>query len=587
VALTIVLALQAPYVPAPQRGLGAAPVAGEPLWSFVAESLIPLLNVLERLEREEVPAPLSLAVSPLLCEMLADREAPGAFGKYLQHQAGCARAHAARFASLDQDALRLNAAGWEAWYRNLERDFSEVYNSDVLGALRGLQDRGRVEMLAMPATGTPLALLAHDSSRHAQLALAVESFKRHFGRAPRGLWTSHGIEHGALPSDSPQQAAHPHEQREQSARAAEHLARLIASHGFEYVVEGAPTIVGAHAWRDGGTRYLLSALPWLADALGDAGDEESVARGEQAGGHSLVLLGPLLCLRPHPTLAEQAWHAAGYAGEERFLSAARRQHPGALRLWRNTADNAPLSLLEPHEAPGAPAICEAQAAHWLDRVHEAGANRVSDASEGSGAGSSLCVALEAALLGSRWFEGHGWLGRVLRRAQTDPRFDLRFASDSATLAALQIEPPSDNEAPTAVPTATAGGATLWRNPRNAAFWAEEAECEAALEGWARDCAGSPNPKLRAILDQSARTLLLIQSADWPLALAALPPRPEHAEDVHARVAAYIEDFRFLLAIAATVESGAFMSEGQRARLELLCERDDVFAEFSFALWSRG
>ncbi len=556
VDLALVLALHTPYVPAPHRHSGEPNPLGDALWAWVSECLVPLLNVLERLQREQAEAPLSLAVSPLACEMLADIEFAPAYLKYLERQAANARLHAALLAARGQDSYRDLAAFWEGWYQTAERDFRESYALDLLGALRDFQSRGRIELLAMPATLAPLPLLARDSSVQAQLNTAVEAFKKHFGRSPRGLYTCHGLERSDEPHAEP------------NTQAKRQVAALIAAAGFEYVVEGAPTTRPGDVERDGGTRYETQRLPWLRDVL-PAASREELAQSEPA----LQLRGSLACVRPHAEAAEQAWHPAGYAGEERFLSSSRRCFPGGLRLWRNTGAQASLSRLEPYEAPGTAAICEAQAAHWLDRVHERAA-----ASSSPG----LCVAFDAALLGSRWFEGHAWLGRVLKHAGSDNRFQLRLASHALTLDSLAAQA---GAAGAAVQREEAGaGATAWRNRRNEALWPEVHECEAALEEWASSCAGTPNPKLREILNQCARELLLIQSGDWPLLLASASPEPEREEDVRLLLAAHLEAFRYLISIAATVARGDFMSEGQRAYLDAARARDDVFAGISFAAW---
>jgi len=549
--LALVLSLHTPYVAAPHRRSGETNAMGDALWAWVSESLVPLLNVIERLEREQVEAPLSLAISPLACEMLADIEAAPAYLKYLERQAEAARTHAQLFAERGQEMQRDGCAFWEAWYQDAERDFSDRYAQDLLGALRDFQSRERIELLATPATLAPLPLLALGSSVQAQLDLAVETFNKYFGRTPRGLWTCHGLEAPGAPGIA--------------------VARPIAAAGFEYVIEGAPTTWAQETGQDGGTRYEMERLPWLRGVLLPIERE-----GLPGGDFAPRLEGALLRLRPHAAASEQAWHAAGYAGEERFLCSMRRQQPGALRLWRNTAEGTPLSRLEPYEPLGTPLVCEAQAAHWLDRLSEWA---------GESGQRRPCVALDAALLGARWFEGHAWLARALKHASTDARFQLRFASHALTLGCL------DSLAVAGEPDAAGAsrlaneGPTLWRNERSAQMWAEVHECEGVLQEWARAQAGTPNPKLREILNQCARELLLIQSGDWPLLLAALPPQPEREDDARSQLAAHLESFRGLIAIAATVERGEFMSEGQRAFLDDLLARDDLFPAASFTAWA--
>lgn len=554
--LALVLALHAPYVDAPHRHLTEPNALGDALWAWVSESLVPLLNALERLEREQVEAPLSLAISPVLCEMLADIEFAPGYLKYLERQAANARGHAQLFASRGQDLYRDMAAFWEAWYQDAERDFRESYALDLLGALRDFQSRGRIELLAMPATVAPLPLLARDASVQAQLAVAVEAFKQHFGRAPRGLWTCRGLERAEEPR----------------AQGSHKIAKRIAAAGFDYVVEGEATTSPSEVERDGGTRYQAHRLPWLLDVL-----PSIECRGLPTDESALQLRGSLGCVRAHAAASEQAWHPSGYAGEERFLCSSRRCFPGGLRLWRNTREGTSSSRLEAYQSSGTSAICEAQAAHWLDRLHEWAAQSNSR---------QQCVAFDATLFGSLWFEGHAWLARVLKHAAQDTRFRLRLASHALTLDSLAAQSGAEAVAQAEEP---GSGATVWCNRRNAQLWPEVHSCEVTMEEWAVSCAGTPNPKLREILNQCARELLLIQSSDWPLLLASAPPQPERErereQDARSRLAEHLEAFRHLISIAATVQQGEFLSEGQRAYLDALRTRDDVFPHIAFTLWA--
>ena len=66
--------------------------------------------------------------------------------------------------------------------------FIGQFSRDILGAFRLLQDEGFVEILTSAATHAYLPLLANDSSIRAQLRLGINSYQRHFGRLPRGIW---------------------------------------------------------------------------------------------------------------------------------------------------------------------------------------------------------------------------------------------------------------------------------------------------------------------------------------------------------------------------------------------------------------
>src|SRR5207247_1680831 len=57
-----------------------------------------------------------------------------------------------------------------------------------LGTFAELQRGGHVQMITGAATHGYRPLLGRDESIHLQLRTAVETHRRHFGQAPRGIW---------------------------------------------------------------------------------------------------------------------------------------------------------------------------------------------------------------------------------------------------------------------------------------------------------------------------------------------------------------------------------------------------------------
>lgn len=546
-SLSIAIHAHAPYVPATARRQAESTLS-DAWFAFVAETMLPLLNTLQRLRENDIEAPIAVGISPIVCEMLGDLHLPVAFEKYLHRHIERSRAHERELAARGQTVLAQNALFWENWYQTAERDFEEKFNSDLLGALRSLHDAGTIELFTTPATEAFLPYLSRESAINAQLAVAVENFKKHFGSRPRGIW---------LPSDW----------RRPNDGPVPRLARLLKENGFEYAVAGAPTTRD-----DSATRYFCAQSPLLRALL----EHDAHALPQQKVG--VTMCDAIAVVQPHAALSEQVWSRAGYAGDARFLHGERRVEPGGLRLWRITHEDTSVDLsparCEPYDAMGNMAICEAQAAHWLER---AGAW----ANEANG---PLCAAFEAAFFGRHWFEGPQWLFRVLKRASGDENINLQFVSQSSTLENLLG---SEGDALEPLDEGAEVDVSLWLNPQTEWLWPEIADCEARLDELARAHAQTQNPKLREVLNQAARELLLIQSGDWPHALSlGAGLHRESSQHGANRFAEHLDAFECLCSMARTVASGEFLGEGQRAYLDALCDADNIFSEIDFALWAK-
>ena len=88
------------------------------------------------------------------------------------------------------------------YVRNLSASldlWNNKYQRNLINAFRHLQDEGVLEIITCGATHGFLPLISTVESRRAQINIAVNNYKKHFGRQPRGIWLpecayEHGIE---------------------------------------------------------------------------------------------------------------------------------------------------------------------------------------------------------------------------------------------------------------------------------------------------------------------------------------------------------------------------------------------------------
>jgi 1,4-alpha-glucan branching enzyme len=169
-ALAIVLHTHMPYV----EGFGTWPFGEEWLWEAVASSYLPLLDLLD------LGAPLTLSLTPVLCDQLEAAGVPERFVRFVEE---------VRRRTHDQDAAGLLAGGHPDLAREVERA-----RGDYDAAVEGLERRGgdllgsfsRHAQWASAATHAVLPLLATDAGVHLQVDSGVSAHRRRFGDDWRG-----------------------------------------------------------------------------------------------------------------------------------------------------------------------------------------------------------------------------------------------------------------------------------------------------------------------------------------------------------------------------------------------------------------
>jgi 1,4-alpha-glucan branching enzyme len=173
--LALVLHTHMPYV----EGHGTWPFGEEWLWEAIATSYLPLLDVLEK---AGAPTPLTLSLTPVLCDQL---EAPGAIERCMRFLRETRRETHAR------DIAGCREAGREDYARELERaaqDYERALSSlegmdgDLLGAL------APHAAWTSAATHAVLPLLATDAGVRLQVETGIAAHRARFGGWAGGFW---------------------------------------------------------------------------------------------------------------------------------------------------------------------------------------------------------------------------------------------------------------------------------------------------------------------------------------------------------------------------------------------------------------
>src|SRR5580658_1404539 len=86
------------------RKAGMWPFGEESVYECMAETYIPLLNIIDELQRDGIKANLTIGMTPVLVEQLADEHINENFLKYLDTRIESARSDQKRFRARGEEA---------------------------------------------------------------------------------------------------------------------------------------------------------------------------------------------------------------------------------------------------------------------------------------------------------------------------------------------------------------------------------------------------------------------------------------------------------------------------------------------------
>ena len=464
----MVLHAHLPYVKHPEHEFFI-----EENWFFeaITETYIPLLDVFDRLFSDGIASPVTFSLSPPLIEMMNDNLLQSRYVRYLEQRIELARSEVKRTRSNAE--FHDTALMYLDRFLKIKHLYENRYAGDLVGAFADLQNQGRIEIITTAATHGFLPHLSeHENSVQAQLAIAAEHYLQTFGRPPSGLWLPEcgyytGLDH------------------------------LVRKAGFDYffldahgVIFGKPTPHCGH----------YNAITTHA--------------GTAAFGRD-------------PFSANQVWSSHnGYPGDfdyrdfhrdigfELPLETVRSYiHPDGIRTqtglkyYRITEDSGK-GIKKPYQRITAVSKAKLHAEHFVNHVLK---DRCVLSCSSNTAPPVITSAYDAELFGHWWFEGPQWLEFVYRK----------LASDSGNLrpvtAGAYLQQYGDNLLkllPAPSSWGEGGYGAMWLDHSN--HWIHPLLQDAAVR--MTELANKhPNAtgKVRNILNQAARELLLAQSSDWP------------------------------------------------------------------------
>jgi 1,4-alpha-glucan branching enzyme len=536
---TFVLHSHLPYA----RQAGRWPHGEEWLHEAAAETYVPLLDALYRLRAEQIPFKLTISLTPILLEQLADADIQANFSAYLHDRIEAARGDVLRFEQEPSETFAELARYYLDWYEHTREQFENTYRFDLVSAFKVLQDEGYIEIITCAATHAYLPLLDRDESINLQLATAIHAYERHFGRKPRAIWL-------------PECAYRPAYMREDGT-VRHGLEDFLQADGIElffaetHMIEGGRP-VGVAAGEVSGPygdvmrRYLVP----FSDV--EPSQPATTFHPYLVGESSVAVIG-----RNNKT-GLQVWSADwGYPGDFDYREFHKKDSISGLQYWRVTGAGVGLDRKEPYNPDWAAGKVERHANHFAHLVR----SELEKFAQETGEPGLISANFDTELFGHWWFEGVAWLEAVLRKLAAMPAVELDTA-----IGYLEHHPPQTALNLPEGSWGAGGNHFVWDNEDTRWMWpivhAAEGRFHAVLASTSAQA-----PWQRSTLNQAARELLLLQSSDWPFLVTTGQAREYAAE----RFRTHAERFHTLL-------DGLEKGEGFLATVELMWEKDKIFPE---------
>ncbi len=607
-AFTFVLHSHLPYA----RLAGRWPHGEEWIHEAASETYIPLLNALYDLREEGVDYKITIGLTPVLSEQLADADVIAHLDEYLEDKIARAKQDVLRFRGEDEvrgvpreeaeegdlppvdragvsTALERSQAGerepagrpeperpwwvgnkqletlarfYQDYYETIKDTFDHRFNRDLLGAFKQLQDEGYVEIITCAATHGYLPLLGTDSAIRGQLKAGISSYRRFFKRDPRAIW---------LPECAYRPAYY-----DEAGNVRPGIEYFLAEQGLRLffsethlITGGAPVGVAAGEaigpYGEIKRRYLIpmASAPIPAEPLTTfrVYYVSDTTAGPDADEHSGVAV-----IGRNDETGQRVWSASwGYPGDFDYREFHRKDGVSGLQYWRVTGEKVDLGDKDLYHPDWAAHKVRMHAQDFVALVE-----RILQAQYDHGQGYGIIASnYDTELFGHWWFEGVDWLKAVLRGLAASETVDLVTASQYVR------EHPPQKVAHIPEGSWGAGGTHFtWDNNDTHWMWAPIHDAEKQMQRLAdRHRDDWDDETLRGVLNQAARELLLLESSDWPFLVTTGQARQYAVQ----RFSQHLERF---LQLAESVERGA--PDGDLAAQ--LWEKDRLFPTIDFRWW---
>jgi 1,4-alpha-glucan branching enzyme len=565
--LTFTLHAHLPYV----VNHGTWPHGMEWLHEAAAETYLPLLRVLSRLEQDGIGLHCNLNLSPILLEQLSHPVFIAEFPKYVTRKIVSAREDEAFFTQSGEAHYAETARFWLKFFEQALADF-EALGGSIIEGFKHFHQAGLIEIITCGATHGYLPLLGTDESVRAQVRTAVETHIKHIGEHPKGIWVP---ECGYRPAGFwsypvPNADGSPTPPGFDRIGVEQALSESTLDYFFvdTHLVEDSQRIPSPYLLLNG-------------EVVEDAERLEQRHPDDRSLYHPYFVDGPYdkryaATIFPRdPRTGIQVWSGDnGYPGDGNYVDFHKKRWPGGHRYWRVTGARVDMGDKAPYYPHEAAERVKGHASHFVHLVHQALKSSFDD-----DVPPILCSPFDAELFGHWWFEGPLWLEAVARTLHDYP-CGVELISCSNYLAQY---PRAGFIAMHEGSWGAEGTNQVWMNPETSwtythIYPAELYTRDVCTAGrWRESELGT------RIVKQLCRELLLLESSDWQFLITTGAAR-DYAE---LRFLTHNDQFLELKGVWQAYEKDGELNEHQSGRLQAIELRDGIFADINPEFWAAG
>ncbi|MEM9951476.1 MAG: 1,4-alpha-glucan branching protein domain-containing protein [Chloroflexota bacterium] len=572
-AFTFVLHSHLPYA----RLAGRWPHGEEWIHEAASETYIPLLEIFNELKAKGVDFRLTLGITPILAEQLADETVLDNFNEYLDMKIDAAKRDMVLFAppnitpfdnlkverpkdSQGDEHLYYLADWYRKYFERIKHSFNVTFKGDIIGSFRALQDEGYLDIMTSAATHGYLPLLKFDSSVRAQVEIGIQTHERLFGRKPTSFWLPECAYRPAyIEDDDVVRLGIESFLAEQGIKV--FFTETHAITGGQPVGIAAGDILGPYG--DIKRHYVIPSMSEPMPKRDTTTFKAYHTRNTSTPDNDNISSGVAVMGRNNDT-GEQVWSEKfGYPGDFDYREFHKKAGSSGLQYWRVTGDDLDLGQKEYYHPEWAAIKIEQHAEHFAHLVGDL----LRDYHTNTGDYGIISSNYDTELFGHWWFEGVPWLKHVLHHLAHYDDIELTTASDY-----VAEHPPQETLHLPESSWGAGGNHFTWDNGETHWMWEPIHKAETRMKALAIQYQTSTEAEA-TVLAQAAREVLLMQSSDW----AFLVTTGQAREYAIQRFTQHVERFNQL---ANSVENG----KPNVQLAEDLYELDKVFADIDYRIF---
>ena len=566
-SFTFVLHTHLPYVIAHGRW----PHGMDWLNEASAESYIPLLNILNELVEEGYSPKLTIGISPVLIEQLADESFKSEFSSYLHQRIEAAEQNIDEFQRYSRRNLLNLALMWKDHYQKIKFDFENKYNRDLVRVFKKLQDNGHIEIITCAATHGYLPLLSLDESVQAQIKLGAEIYKKYYDRKPKGIWLPECAYRPRYKWSPPVDSG---SKKEGYLRKG--IEEFLSENGIDYFIIDNALLRGGKAIGVYVDRFEALKQLWGRFEKEYQPREEEFDKTPREV--YLVSSGegkkPVAIFTRDPDTGLQVWSGEwGYPGDGNYLDFHKKHFPGGLRYWKVTSAKSDLADKLEYFPPDAQARIQENSSHFKGLIK----GLLLKYNKETGKKGIVCAPYDCELFGHWWFEGPQFLKLVLKSIEEDPEVELttcsQFLNEAKPTKVISIPEGSWGEG---------GYHYIWLNQWTEWTWRHIYEDEKRMQKLASEFGETKDDNLLKILKQAARELLLLQASDWQFLISTWSAR-DYAE---LRISEHHNNFNRLCDMAERYGRGQWVDPSEWTFLGDCEAKDKLFKDIKLEWFAK-